>query len=155
MIGNGFNIRVYGLLIDQASILVSDEFRLGVKMTKFPGGGLRYGEGTRDCLIRECMEELGQKVRVLDHFYTTDYFQPTRLLPVQMQLISFYYFISAKKPYHFKVSSTKFNFPGLVEGAQSFRWVDLKQLSSREMTLQIDKKVVRLLKADHLMSKDL
>ena len=41
-----FNIRVYGLLInDRNEILVSDEFRMGVFMTKFPGGGLKFGEG--------------------------------------------------------------------------------------------------------------
>ena len=40
-----FNIRVYGFLIDERKILVSDEFRLGMFMTKFPGAGLIYGEG--------------------------------------------------------------------------------------------------------------
>ena len=47
-----FNIRVYGFLIDEGCILVTDEFRLGIFMTKFPGGGLIYGEGMIDCLKR-------------------------------------------------------------------------------------------------------
>jgi len=44
-------------------------------MTKFPGGGLQFGEGTIDCIKREFREELGCEIGVLKHFYTTDYFQ--------------------------------------------------------------------------------
>jgi hypothetical protein len=51
-------IRVYGILInEQQQILVSDEFIRGMYVTKFCGGGLEEGEGTRDCLRREFMEE--------------------------------------------------------------------------------------------------
>jgi hypothetical protein len=36
-----FNIRVYGLLInDEQQNLLSDEYRSGFAFTKFPGGGL-------------------------------------------------------------------------------------------------------------------
>lgn len=55
---NQFNIRVYGFLIEDKKVLVTDEFRLGIFMTKFPGGGLQFGEGTIDCLKREFMEEM-------------------------------------------------------------------------------------------------
>ena len=35
-----FTIRVYALILnDQNDVLVTDEFQLGMKMTKFPGGG--------------------------------------------------------------------------------------------------------------------
>ncbi|MFN5439619.1 MAG: NUDIX hydrolase, partial [Bacteroidota bacterium] len=41
-----FNIRVYGILIsDDNQVLVSDEFIRGNYYTKFPGGGLEFGEG--------------------------------------------------------------------------------------------------------------
>ena len=41
-----FNVRVYGLLINnQNEVLVSDEQEYGMRFTKFPGGGLEYGEG--------------------------------------------------------------------------------------------------------------
>ena len=44
-----FNIRVYGILINDAKqVLVSDEYIRGTYITKFPGGGLEFGEGTRD-----------------------------------------------------------------------------------------------------------
>jgi len=69
-----FNIRVYGLFIHEDRILVTDEFRMGQFLTKFPGGGMNLGEGTIDCLKRECMEELGQEIKNISHFYTTDFF---------------------------------------------------------------------------------
>jgi 8-oxo-dGTP pyrophosphatase MutT (NUDIX family) len=63
-----FTIRVYGLLItDENKVLVSDEFIRGNYYTKFPGGGLEFGEGTRECLAREFMEEMNLKVEVGDH----------------------------------------------------------------------------------------
>ncbi|MBL4624869.1 MAG: NUDIX domain-containing protein [Flavobacteriales bacterium] len=59
---NKFNIRVYGLLFnEQGDLLVSDEERFGNKFTKFPGGGLEFGESIISCLIREYNEELKQK----------------------------------------------------------------------------------------------
>ena len=49
-----FNVRVYGVLLDdEKRLLVSDEFIRGQYITKLPGGGLEIGEGTRDCLQRE------------------------------------------------------------------------------------------------------
>ncbi len=42
---NHFNIRIYGLFPVDGYILVTDEFRLGMFMTKFPGGALEFGEG--------------------------------------------------------------------------------------------------------------
>ena len=63
-----FNIRVYGVLInDQKQVLVADELIRGKNYTKFPGGGLEFGEGTRDCLRREFLEEMNLKVEVKEH----------------------------------------------------------------------------------------
>ncbi len=56
-------------------MLVSDEFIRGNYYTKFPGGGLELGEGTRDCLKREFKEEMDLEVEVGEHIYTTDYYQ--------------------------------------------------------------------------------
>ena len=42
-------IRVYGILInEQQQILLSDEYIRGMYITKFCGGGLEEGEGTRE-----------------------------------------------------------------------------------------------------------
>ncbi|MEE4196931.1 MAG: NUDIX domain-containing protein [Bacteroidales bacterium] len=143
---NKFVIRVYGLFINSHNeILLSDEFQLNMKMTKFPGGGMQFGEGTRDCLRREIMEEMGQEIAITEHFYTTDYFQPAFFYD-NYQLVSIYYLANFKNPLNFRVSSKPFDFPELKNGNMSFRWVSLAQLSEKEMTFPVDKKVVGLLK---------
>ena len=70
-----FNIRVYGLWIDGTKVLIADEQMRGLQMVKFPGGGLKHGEGLLDGLRREFIEETGLEIEIQDHFYTTDYFQ--------------------------------------------------------------------------------
>ena len=135
-----FVIRVYGIGVHDDQLLVVDEFWFDTLMTKLPGGGLEYGEGTINCLKRECMEEFGQEVEVLEHFYTTDYFQEARFLPGK-QLISIYYLILFKNPEAIQVSAQQFDFEQ-EEGAMSFRWIPLDSLSPDDFTLPIDKLVV-------------
>src|SRR5260370_33919733 len=88
-------VRVYGILINESrQVLVSDEYIRGNYYTKFPGGGLELGEGTRDCLKREFKEEMDLDVQVEDHIYTTDYFQMSAFNP-EDQIISIYYFVKS------------------------------------------------------------
>jgi len=143
---NRFNIRVYGLLFQEEKILVTDEFRLNTYMTKFPGGALEFGEGTIECLKREFREELKMEIDVISHVYTTDFFQPTMLIPSSMQLISIYYKVSALEPMKVPVVSQPFDFGEAVEGAQCFRWVDMNILTRDMMTFPIDRKVVDLIR---------
>jgi 8-oxo-dGTP diphosphatase len=143
---NQFNIRVYGIMIDDGKVLVSDEFRLGIFMTKFPGGALNFGEGIKECLHREFMEELNTEIDIISHYYTTDFFQPTNLLPFTFQLINVYYLVKTAKPYHFLVSDRKYDFNEVRDGAQSFRWLAINELSEEDFTLPIDKKVAVMLK---------
>lgn len=140
-----FIIRVYGIIIKDGKVLLSDEFRMGMKMTKFPGGGLEYGEGTIDCLKRECMEEFGQEVEILKHVYTTDYFQEAMFFE-DHQLISIYYLARFKDQINFKISKKPFDFKEPAEGNQSFRWESLTDLSESDITFPIDKKVLEKLK---------
>ena len=139
-----FNIRVYGLLIENEKILVSDEYIKGNYITKFPGGGLELGEGTIDCLIREFKEELDLKVKVTSHFYTTDFFVSSAF-NINSQVISIYYLVKAIGTSHYKVSETAFNFEKKREGAQSFRWISLKEIKESNFTFVIDKRVAELI----------
>lgn len=143
-----FTIRVYGLLVDQGMLLLTDEFRLGIFMTKFPGGGLQFGEGPVDCVKREFLEELNLEIEIIRHFYTTEYYQPTTLLPSSMQLISIYYLVRAVTAYHFPVTEKRFDFQNVTDGAQCFRWVPIGELTGEEVTFPIDKTVVHLLKSE-------
>src|SRR5829696_4074619 len=105
-----FNIRVYGILINkEKQVLVADEFIRDKYYTKFPGGGLEFGEGTRDCLKREFIEELDLKVEVLDHLYTTDFFQESAFRPGD-QIISIYYLAKPLEEIKVRLSSLTFDF---------------------------------------------
>jgi 8-oxo-dGTP pyrophosphatase MutT (NUDIX family) len=116
-----------------------------MKMTKFPGGGLKFGEGTIDCLQREALEEFGQPIETIEHFYTLDYFQPA-LFYEEYQLISVYYTAKFPEPPRFEISAKPFDFEGLENGKISFRWKKLMNISEDEMTLPVDKKVLEMLK---------
>ena len=138
-------IRVYGLIINSNNeILISDEFQLDMRMTKFPGGGMNFGEGPIDCLKREAIEEFGQELEIIEHFYTTDYFQAAHFYN-DSQLISIYYLARFIDPVKFKVSKESFSFDVEENGAQSFRWIKMKNLNSDDFTFTIDKKVVEQL----------
>jgi ADP-ribose pyrophosphatase YjhB (NUDIX family) len=146
---NQFNIRVYGFLQDDGKILITDEFRLGIYMTKFPGGGLQFGEGTVDCLKREFLEELNTEIEIVRHYYTTEFYQPTTLLPSEMQLFNIYYIVRAKKPYSFPVTVIRNDIPPM-DGAQSFRWLKIPDLHPEDFTFPIDQFIVSKIKTEGL-----
>jgi len=142
-----FNIRVYGLLLnDRSEILIVDEDEFNMRFTKFPGGGLKLGEGTKDCLIREWKEELNQRIEVGEHFYTTDYFQLSGFYPDQ-QLISIYYFVTPLEELKIKTTDKLFDFNTTSQNGEklSFRWLPLKNLSPDLMTFPIDKTIAEKL----------
>lgn len=149
---NAFNIRVYGILIDSNNqILVSDEFIKGNFYTKFPGGGLEFGEGTRDCLKREFMEEANLEVSIKEHIYTTDFFQISAFNNSH-QIMSIYYFVEAQDPIKIKTSTKIFDFlPHQIADkttcAESFRWIEFKDFDTSCVSLPIDKIVVNLLRS--------
>jgi len=146
---NKITIRIYGIVInDKNKILLTDEFRLGMRMTKFPGGGLEFGEGTIDCLRREFREEMNQEIENISHFYTTDFFQQTRLLPEPHQIISIYYLADLLNPENLKTTNKKFDFED-IDGAQTFRWAKIEDLVAEDFTFPIDKVVLEMLKDDY------
>lgn len=137
-----FNIRVYGLLVHDGRLLVSDEVVHGVHVTKFPGGGLKPGEGTLECLRREINEEMGMEVLDLKHFYTTDFFQPSAFRP-EDQIVSIYYLFRVKDPGSFSNGG-----PASGNGAdpgQQFRWIPLQEARIEDVDLPIDRVVMRLI----------
>jgi ADP-ribose pyrophosphatase YjhB (NUDIX family) len=145
-----FNVRVYGILIDpEKGLLVSDEFIRGNYITKLPGGGLEIGEGTRDGLAREFMEEAGIEVHVGDHFYTTDFFQISAFNNKD-QIISIYYLVHTADTTVIQTKEKAFDFlPQEVADpngtAEHLRWIPFSELSEDTMTLPIDKVAIKML----------
>lgn len=142
---HSFNVRVYGILINGSDeVLLSDEYIRGGFITKFPGGGLEYGEGTRDCLKREWQEEVAQDIEVGDHLYTTDFFQKSAFGDGR-QIISIYYYVRALSPLQAVIRSKPFAFDELRDQAQAFRQVPLRKFSAEDVTLPIDKIVAEMI----------
>jgi ADP-ribose pyrophosphatase YjhB (NUDIX family) len=145
------NIRVYGILKDENNrVLVSDEFIRGAYVTKFPGGGLEFGEGTRDCLKREFLEETGLDVTITDHLYTTDFFQMSAFKKTD-QIISIYYLVTATDHATLATKNRLFDFHSAQIAdpngqCEVFRWIEWNELSEESLSLPIDKIVVKLLK---------
>ncbi|MCW3073833.1 MAG: hydrolase [Flaviaesturariibacter sp.] len=146
-----FNIRVYGILVSDGQLLVTDELIRGNRYTKFIGGGLEFGEGTRDCLKREFIEEMDLAVEIGEHLYTTDYFQLSAFNPAH-QMMSIYYFVTPLEPLSVRLSETPFDFDEEQMAAykvqnetQAFRFIPLQELNEESVTLPIDKIVVRTL----------
>ena len=148
-----FNIRVYGILInDEKKVLVSDEYIRGKYYTKFPGGGLDLGEGTRDCLKREFKEEMDLDVEIGDHIYTTDFFQMSAFNPDD-QIISIYYFAKALEEIKAPLRNKEFDFDEdqlkiykEKNEIETFRFIDWDKFSAGSVTLPIDKVVASMLK---------
>ena len=135
-----FNIRIYGLLIEEEKIFVVDEIIRGRYVTKFPGGGLELGEGALDCVVREFREEAGFEVEVTDHFYTTDFFQQSAFKP-EDQLISIYYKVRRKSDFN----ATHVLPVNEKEIVLNFRWIPLSEFNPDDVSLPVDKVVAQLL----------
>ena len=137
-----YNLRVYGLLILDNRVLLTDEYRAGMIMTKFPGGGLEKGEGLADCLIREFEEELAISIEVGKLYYVNEFLQVSAFNSSK-QLISFYYIVETKErdliPAPIELTELKVN-------EQRFRWVNLSELDPATFTFPIDRVVAQRLK---------
>lgn len=140
-----FNVRVYGLLInDQNQILLSDEEEYGFRFSKFPGGGLEYGEGLIEALKREFIEECNVDVEVIEHFYTTDFFIKSAFN--ESQVISVYYLVVPTSVLELNFRDNPFEFDQEGDLLQAFRWKNLNGLHVEDVTFPTDQRVVELLK---------
>jgi len=148
-----FNIRVYGVLInEQKQVLLSDEYIRGSYYTKFPGGGLELGEGTKDCLKREFKEEMDLDVEIGAHLYTTDFYQVSAFNP-EHQIISIYYLVKALEDIKVPLRTKEFDFDeqqmevyNKTKMTETFRFINWAVFSPEKVTLPIDKIVASLVK---------
>ena len=136
---NYFNIRVYGLILESGSILLSKELIMGEEVIKFPGGGLEHGEGLIEGLNREFKEEMGQRIYNVKHYYTTDFFQRSSFKFTD-QLISIYYTGKLKHKVVNKINKPK-------KEQQVFIWEKLERLNEVKFKFPIDQLIIKKLKS--------
>ncbi|MBP9185749.1 MAG: NUDIX domain-containing protein [Bacteroidia bacterium] len=136
-----FNIRVYGLLLNPLNqLLIAHEQINDFKFTKFPGGGLEFGEGLTDCLIREFKEEANIAIQIDQHFYTTDFFQ-TSAFKQNEQIISVYYWVKTNQNWQqVSLAQHQVKYGVRIENLR-FEWVDVNKITPDIFTFPIDKLV--------------
>lgn len=125
-------------------ILLSDEKLGDHYFTKFPGGGLEFGEGTRECLKREFKEELSIEIEIIDHYYTTDFCQVSSFRQ-NHQVISIYYLVKSNQSIDISsqiVDKNQYKY-------ELFRWRNLNALIPSDLTFPIDQEVVKILNRDY------
>lgn len=133
-----FNLRVYALIINERNeVLICDEVHRKISMTKFPGGGMKWGESPLECLGRELNEEMAVEVVHAELFYLTDFFQTSYRNPDD-QVIAIYY------------TCEIMGVLKQIESNVEFYWHSISDLQEEQFTFSIDKKVCSLLKTAFL-----
>lgn len=137
-----FNVRVYGILMDdQNRVLISDERTQNVCFTKFPGGGLEYGEGLLDALKREFMEECNLPIAIVKHIYTTDFYEKSSFN--NSQIISIYYQVEPLEKLAVNLKNKPFDFNPIpkdciIDKEEAFRLVAINLLQKEDLTFKTD-----------------
>lgn len=147
-----FTIRAYGLLVRhivgaRPSVLVADELIKGQRITKFPGGGLEYGEGLKECIVREIREEIGVEAFDVEHFYTTDFFQQSAFHSKPLQVVSVYFTFRVADAEAIRVVKQPFEGIAGASDQEVFRWASLGLRAEDAVSLPIDQVAWRLLQA--------
>lgn len=136
-----FNVRIYALLEHKGKVLVIHEPFQGKLIYKFPGGGLEFGEGTKDCLKREFKEELNLDVEIGSHIFTQDFFVPNAFDPTEQVLLIYYKAtVSEKSLAQLKILDADIN---------ELLWIEVNDLDLNQFTLDADKVVVDLYKNEN------
>tara|TARA_B100001094_G_scaffold83894_1_gene80207 strand:- start:1198 stop:1650 length:453 start_codon:yes stop_codon:yes gene_type:complete len=135
--------RVYGFLINNSKqVLVSAERFNGIPLIKFPGGGVEWGEGLQEALIREFKEELKISIGVKENIYFND-FPVESAIDKRYQVQAFFYHVEPLEPMRF---STVLSLKPPEKNTENFIWVDLKNLNEELFTYEIEKEAVKALR---------
>ncbi|MFT6715707.1 MAG: 8-oxo-dGTP diphosphatase [Saprospiraceae bacterium] len=150
MTPQSFNIRVFGLLLKDDAVLVSDELIGSSAATTFPGEELEFGESIEDCLIRSFEDAMDIEVKIDRLFYVNDFYQAS---PVdgREQIVSIYFIIQQLDNKNIRTVKKTFGFPPNIK--QCFRWMEIDKIRQMDMASLIDQEVVKMLQQQLKMDK--
>lgn len=95
----------------------------GIERYALPGGAQEHGERLTEALQRECEEEIGTRVEVIDLLFVGDYFKPRQTSPpTTRQLLEFLFACSVAPDYQPR------NGPRPDKHQVDVQWVPVNQL---------------------------
>lgn len=130
-----FNVRVYGILVDQGRILISHERYKNKNFSKFPGGGLKLGESVLDCIIREFKEEMDIDIQPSYLFHVTESLQVSTFYP-EDQVIALYYIVLSDEVQKINTFKDK---SSIKEKGEIFEWIELKDFDKGILSFASDR----------------
>jgi 8-oxo-dGTP pyrophosphatase MutT (NUDIX family) len=123
-----FRIAIYGVLVEDNKVLLTDTRVPSGVITNFPGGGLELGEAPLEALAREFREETGINVRIGELLFCSRLFQQNPEYPNE-QLMHIYYRVYREEG-HVQLG-------GNNEDVVSASWVALSDISTKRI-LSVD-----------------
>lgn len=135
-----FKVRVYGLLENEGSYLVSHEAYKEARFCKFPGGGMELGETPDQCLKREIREELHVSIQSLRQFHFAERLVQNRFRPTQQVMGLYYVFTLAPQDLSLvqRELTTTFTYEAIKHIKRE--WVAKEDLS-RVLSFEMDQEV--------------
>ncbi len=134
-----FNVRVYALIVNGHKLLVSKEQIDHIKMFKFPGGGLEFGEGLKDAILRELKEELKLTPLKIEQFYISESFVQSQLRDNE-QVLAVYYRIWYKGDLELRSIEQATTFGS--KNNLSFEWRNLDDTLLKVLSFDTDKEAL-------------
>lgn len=131
-----FNVRVYGLLVQHGMVLLSHELIAGRPYIKFPGGGLEYGEGPEEAVVREFMEEAGLRVKVIRPIHITGNFVQSAFRGND-QVLGVYYEVEAIAAADFPTTAPTID--EVVRTGQCLYWASMNEIGPDNLSFEIDR----------------
>jgi 8-oxo-dGTP pyrophosphatase MutT (NUDIX family) len=127
-----FRVAIYGVLVEQGKVLLTDTRVPSGVITNFPGGGLELGESPLEALAREFNEETRIEVAVRDLLFCSREFQQNPEYPSE-QLIHIYYRVERMRG---EVTDA-----GNGDDVVGLSWVAVHELSSKRI-LAVDQEFI-------------
>jgi len=142
MTPQSFNIKVFGLLVKDDKILVSDELLGSNAVTNFPGDELEFGQSIEECLIRSFKDALDINVKIDRLFYVNDFYQASPV-DAREQIVSIYFVIEQLDSKVIHTVKKTFAFPPQIK--QVFRWMEIEKIRQMDFTSLVDQEVIKML----------
>ena len=144
---DSFNLRSYGILIEEGRVLLSKEWypHYPDGMIKFPGGGVQLGEGPGQAVRREFMEELEMPISIegvfhVPHGFLKSHFDNTQVVAIYWKVKRLGSHIPLESPREILTDTG-------TPSRQKFMWIPLAEFKPEKMTFPFDKQVGQLLRS--------